>query len=82
MKRLPATFKFSLMIWLCSAALCCSLGFHIFLKEHTLFITLLTLDHKETESLHTGAGSSAVLIVKDATIGNGIAPSLLTTAVS
>ena len=55
-----------------------------FVKQYILFIPLLTLDHKETESLHTGtgAGSSAVLIVKDATIGNGIAPSLLTTAVS
>ena len=53
-----------------------------FVKQYILFIPLLTLDHKETESLHTGAGSSAVLIVKDATIGTGIAPSLLTTAVS
>ena len=53
-----------------------------FVKQYILFIPLLTLVHKETESLHTGAGSSAVLIVKDATIGNGIAPSLLTTAVS
>ena len=53
-----------------------------FVKQYILFIPLLTLDHQERESLHTGAGSSAVLIVKDATIGNGIAPSLLTTAVS